>query len=197
MAVSIRSATPDDAGAIVEIVTPIIVGTTISFELEPPLVDEMRGRIAETLQRFPWLVSLDDSAQVNGYASASVHRPPPAYGWSANTSIYLREDARGRGVGKALYGELFARLAAQGYFQAFAGIALPNSASVALHESVGFRKIGVYEKVGFKHGAWRDVGWWQRSLRGDDALRGEPPPVAAAASLPTPAAGLLDRSKGC
>src|SRR6185503_12793179 len=160
----IRPATPEDAAAIAAIYAPIVRDTTISFELEPPSADEMRTRIGSTLRRLPWLVSVDDAGAVNGYVYAGKHRDPGAYQWSVNTSVYVRDDSRGQGVGRRLYQSLLDELARLGYFQAFAGIALPNAGSVALHESVGFEPIGVYQNVGHKHGAWRDVGWWQRPL---------------------------------
>jgi phosphinothricin acetyltransferase len=172
--VKIRTATPDDADAIAAIYAPIVLDTTISFEWVPPSAAEFRGRITETLAKYPWLVALDESDQVAGYVYASSHRDPPSYMWSVTTSVYIREDSRGQGVGKALYTELFHQLAALGYYRAFAGIALPNKSSVALHESVGFKRLGVYEQVGFKFGAWRDVGWWQTTLAPLPA--GEPPP---------------------
>ncbi len=161
----LRVATPEDAPAITAIYAPIVASTAISFELEPPSVDEMRGRILATLARLPWLVSEDDSGAVNGYAYAGTHRERPAYQWSVDVTAYVREDARGNGVGKRLYGVLCEELARLGYFQAFAGIALPNRASVALHEALGFHPLGVYRSVGFKLGAWHDVGWWQKTLR--------------------------------
>ncbi len=162
---NIRVATLTDAEAIAAIYAPVVANTFISFELTAPTVNEMRDRIANTLQDLPWLVSQDAEGLVNGYVYASRHRERLAYQWSVDVTAYVREDARGRGVGKRLYEALFPQLAALGYFQAFAGIALPNVASVALHESVGFRPLGVYRKVGFKLGAWHDVGWWQRELR--------------------------------
>lgn len=165
---TIRTATPDDAEAIAAIYAPIVANTPISFELEPPSADEMRSRIISTLQRLPWLVSVDDNGDVDGYVYAGRHRERAAYQWSADTSAYVRADRRGRGVGRRLYERLFAELAELGYFQAFAGIALPNDASIALHEALGFEPLGVYRKVGFKMGAWRDVGWWQKALREDD-----------------------------
>jgi phosphinothricin acetyltransferase len=125
----------------------------------------MRERITKTLAELPWLVSEDAQGKVSGYVYASKHRERPAYRWSVDVSAYVREDARGQGVGKRLYPALFAELAALGYVQAFAGIALPNQASLALHASVGFQPIGIYRKVGFKLGAWHDVGWWQKELR--------------------------------
>ena len=162
---SIRVAVPDDAAAIHRIYAPIVAGTVISFELDVPTVDEMRSRIVATLARFPWLVSVDDDGAVDGYVYASRHRERAAYQWSVDVSAYVREDARGRGIGKRLYLRLFDELAALGYFNAFAGIALPNASSIALHESVGFKFVGIYRAVGYKLGAWHDVSWWQRPLQ--------------------------------
>jgi phosphinothricin acetyltransferase len=161
---TIRVASPADAQAICAIYTPIVTDTIISFELEPPSVEAMQGRIAKTLETLPWLVNLDAQQRVNGYAYAGRHRERAAYQWSVDVSAYVREDARRMGVGRGLYEALCAELSALGYFQAFAGIALPNAASVGLHEAVGFVPIGVYHNVGFKAGAWRDVGWWQKAL---------------------------------
>lgn len=171
----IRTATIDDAPAIAAIYAPIVRETAISFELEPPTADEMGTRIATTLQRFPWLVSLDASDQVSGYVYASKHRERAAYQWSVDVTAYVRSDARGQGIGKQLYKSLLEELKTLGYAQAFAGIALPNVASVALHESMGFEPLGIYRKVGYKLNAWHDVGWWQRSIQ---ALAQPGPPTA-------------------
>jgi phosphinothricin acetyltransferase len=162
---NIRPATLYDAEAIRDIYAPIVSETTISFELDPPTVAEMRSRVENTLKLLPWLVSLDELGNVSGYVYASRHRERAAYRWAVDVSAYVRADCRGRGIGRSLYATLFDELVSLGYYQAFAGIALPNEASVALHESVGFSRLGVYRKVGFKHGAWRDVGWWQRQLQ--------------------------------
>lgn len=161
---TLRTATPDDAEAIQAIYAPIVLETAISFERVPPTVAEVRERIERTLQTLPWLVSLDASGRVNGYVHAGKHKERPAYQWSVDVSAYVRADARGQGVAKTLYTALLAELVQLNYCEAFAGIALPNAASVALHESVGFQPLGVYRRVGFKFGAWRDVGWWQRPL---------------------------------
>ena len=170
-AMTIRTATPDDAEAVAAIYAHVVRDTVISFELEAPGVQEMRSRSAATLQRLPWLVSLDAGGEVNGYVYASKHRERAAYQWAVEATAYVRADSRGRGIGKRLYTRLFETLADLGYYQAFAGITLPNEASVALHESVGFERIAVYRNVGFKHGAWRDVGVWQKTLQ---ALRTPP-----------------------
>jgi phosphinothricin acetyltransferase len=161
----IRPATPDDAEAIAAIYAPVVTGSTISFELVPPSTDDMRARIASILQILPWLVSLDRDGRVDGYVYAGRHRERAAYQWSVDVTAYVREDARGAGVGRRLYGVLFDELRRLGYCQAFAGIALPNAASVGLHEAMGFLKIGVYRNVGFKFDRWHDVGWWQKELQ--------------------------------
>ena len=160
----IRTATPDDATAVAAIYAPVVQHTAISFETDPPDAAEMRSRIDKTLATLPWLVAEDEQGAVCGYAYASKHRERAAYQWSVDTTVYVREDQRGRGVGRALYGQLLPLLTDLGYCQAFAGIALPNAGSVGLHEAVGFQALGVYRDVGFKHGQWRDVGWWQKTL---------------------------------
>jgi phosphinothricin acetyltransferase len=162
---TIRPARPDDAPAIAAIYAPIVADTVISFELEPPGIDEMRRRIEATLERLPWLVSVDGDGAVDGYVYASKHRERAAYQWSVDTSAYIRADARGRGLGKRLYQALFDELVPLGYFNAYAGITLPNAASVALHEAVGFAPIGIYRSVGYKQGVWHDVGWWHKRLQ--------------------------------
>jgi L-amino acid N-acyltransferase YncA len=161
----LRPVTAADADAIAAIYRPIVLETTISFEWVPPTPDELRVRIAKTLARYPWLVAVDEDDAVAGFAYAGSHRDAPSYQWSVNTSIYVRDDRRGQGIGRRLYEALHRELVDLGYFRAFAGIALPNAASVALHESVGYRALGVYEQVGFKFGAWRDVGWWSKALQ--------------------------------
>jgi len=162
---TVRIASPDDDAAIAAIYAPIVETSIISFELEPPSVDEMRRRIDSTLDTFPWLVHLDGQGAVNGYVYASKHRERAAYQWAVDVTAYVRADSRGQGIGARLYRLLFDELVALGYFQACAGITQPNAASVALHESVGFEAIGMYRKVGYKLGGWHDVGWWQRALQ--------------------------------
>lgn len=159
----IRIARAEDAAGVAAIYDPIVRDTPISFEVDPPGASEMRRRITTTLETHPWLACVE-SDHVRGYAYASRHRERAAYRWSADVTVYVHEGARGRGVGGALYAALLEILLRQGFRQAYAGITLPNAASVALHEAHGFRRIGVFEDVGWKLGAWREVGWWGRAL---------------------------------
>lgn len=162
----LRVARPDDAGDIAAIYAPYVRDTVISFETEPPDEAEMRRRIAVTLETHPWLVA-ELSGRVAGYAYASQHRVRLAYRWGCDVAVYLAPEAMGQGIGSALYTELLELLRRQGFCRAFGGIALPNPASVALHERHGFRHLGTYSQVGFKLGAWHDVGWWQLALKAD------------------------------
>lgn len=159
----IRLARPDDARGVHAIYAPIVRDTVISFELDVPGAEEMSARIAKTLATHPWLV-WEEAGRVAGYAYASRHRDRLAYQWSVDVSCYVHGDFRRRGIGGRLYRALFRILRAQGFFNAYGGITLPNAASVALHESVGFAPLGVFRGVGFKLGAWHDVGWWHCRL---------------------------------
>ncbi len=166
-----RLARPGDARGVHEIYAPVVRDTVISFELDVPSEQEVRDRITDTLATHPWLV-WEEAGRVAGYAYAGRHRERLAYQWSVDVSCYVHADFRRRGIGARLYRALLGMLRAQGYFNAYAGIALPNPASVALHESVGFRPIGVYRGVGYKCGAWHDVGWWHCRLA---PLAADPP----------------------
>jgi L-amino acid N-acyltransferase YncA len=159
----IRLATPSDARAVAEIYGPIVRSTAISFETEVPSEAEMERRIVSTLSYAPWLIWEEDG-DVAGYVYASRHRDRTAYQWSVDVTAYTHENHKRKGIGRALYWALFDLLRLQKFYRAHAGITLPNAASVGLHESLGFRFIGVYPAVGFKLGAWHDVGWWQLPL---------------------------------
>ena len=161
--VLIRPARPEDAAACAAIYAPHVTDSWISFELEPPGPEEMALRIADYGASHAWLVA-EISGEIAGYAYGSPHRTRAAYASSCDVAIYVSSAFPRRGVGRALYGELLARLKAKGFHAAFAGIAQPNPASVALHEACGFTPVGIYREVGWKMGAWRDVGWWQRVL---------------------------------
>jgi phosphinothricin acetyltransferase len=179
MARRIRVATAADAGQIQAIYAPIVRDTTISFEYEPPTVDEMAQRITGTLPTHPYLVC-EEEGRVLGYIYAGAHRARAAYRWSVDTTVYVEGRIRHKGVGRTLYQALLSILCRQGFHSAFAGIALPNAGSVGLHEALGFRPVGVYQDVGFKHGQWRDVGWWRLGLS-EGPPAAEPLPFAALA----------------
>jgi phosphinothricin acetyltransferase len=161
---TIRLVRPDDALAIQEIYAPFIESGPVSFELTVPSTLEIGERIEQTAKTYPWLV-YEEWGTVLGYAYASQHQARLAYQWSANVSAYIHERRRGQGVGRALYTSLFALLRLQGYYNVYGGITLPNPASVGLHQAMGMRPVGIYERVGYKMGAWHDVGWWQGTLQ--------------------------------
>jgi phosphinothricin acetyltransferase len=156
--VEVRGARPGDAEAVLEIYRPVVLETSISFEEDPPDIEEMRRRFTAR-PRLPWLVA-ESEGQVVGYAYASRHRDRASYRWSADCSVYLAPSQRGRGIGRLLYQRLVPELRELGYVSLFAGIALPNPASVGLHQAIGFRLLGVYPNVGFKLGRWHEVAWW-------------------------------------
>ena len=156
---TLRFAAETDATQILDIYAPIVRDTAISFEEVPPSRPKMAGRIRNTLVRYPWLVREEDGA-VLGYAYAAGFRSRPAYQWAVEVAAYVRPEAQGTGVGSALYTALLEILRMQGFTSAIAGIALPNDASVALHERFGFKPVGVLQDVGFKLMQWHDVEWW-------------------------------------
>ncbi len=161
--VRIRPVRLDDAEAIQRIYAPIVLQTVISFEEVPPTVREMAERIEATTAGYPFLAAESEEGVI-GYAYAGPHRSRPAYRWSVDVTAYVTETLRSQGVGRRLYEVLLAKLSAQGFHAAFARIALPNPASIALHEALGFRPVGVYREVGFKFDRWHDVGRWQKLL---------------------------------
>jgi L-amino acid N-acyltransferase YncA len=163
MTVHIRRATSADAGACAEIYSRYVTHNWVSFEIEPPSEGEMARRIASYGASHGWLVAEIDGA-VAGYAYASPHRAREAYSKSADVAVYVGAAFARKGIGGELYDALFLRLKERNIHAVFAGIALPNDASIALHEAKGFTPVGIYREVGWKMGGWRDVGWWQRLL---------------------------------
>jgi phosphinothricin acetyltransferase len=172
--VTVRAATTSDAAAIADIYRPYVVETVVSFEETPPTAAEFEARMLTT-PRLPWLVAVRADAVV-GYCYASRHRARASYRWSADVSVYVAPSERGRGIGRLLYGELLPLVRSLGYVSVFAGIALPNDASLGFHEAFGLTQVGVYRNVGFKHNAWRDVGWWQLTFSDPPEQPAEPRP---------------------
>jgi L-amino acid N-acyltransferase YncA len=166
----VRDANEDDADACAAIYAPYVTDTAITFEYEPPSAAEMARRIAAAQRAHAWLV-LEDDGRVVGYAYGGPYKERAAYRWSSEVSVYLETGRRRSGSGRLLYAALFERLAERGFHTLVAGMTLPNDASEGLHRAMGFEPVGIFRRVGWKHGQWRDVAWAQRSLGTDD----EPP----------------------
>jgi phosphinothricin acetyltransferase len=152
-----------DAAACATIYAPHVEGSPVSFEERAPDPAAMAARIERYRASHAWLVA-EREGEVAGYAYATAFNDRPAYRWSTSVSVYVGEAARGEGLGRTLYNALFERLRERGFRMACAGITLPNEASVGLHESFGFELVGVNREIGWKQGAWRDVGWYQLEL---------------------------------
>ncbi len=181
--IAIRAARPQDAAAIAAIYAPHVLTGTATFEVEAPDARQMRSRMAASDGLYPWLVATTgdgegDEDGVLAYAYAARFRERPAYRYAVETTIYVTGATQGQGVGRLLYQVLIDTLRAQGFTQAIAAIALPNDYSIRLHESVGFRRAGVYREVGFKHDRWIDVGIWQRELHEPSVPPVEPKPFS-------------------
>lgn len=167
----IRDADSRDGAACAAIYAPYVEGSAVSFEERAPDAAEMAGRIERIAAAHAWLVA-EREGEVIAYAYAYSFQERPAYRWTVGVSVYVADGEQGRGVGRALYTALFDRLRESGFRMAHAGITLPNEASVGLHQSLGFERVGVNREVGWKRGAWHDVGWFQMEL----APAGEGPP---------------------
>jgi phosphinothricin acetyltransferase len=159
----IREAKLADADAMLSIYKYYVENSWISFEEEVPGLSNFTARVAKYVSGWACLVAEQDG-RVVGYAYASPHRERPAYRWSTETTIYLQDGIQRKGIGRNMYEELLQRLRVKGYCNAFAGVALPNEASVGLHQAVGFKPIGTFPRVGFKFGQWRDVAWFHKPL---------------------------------
>jgi len=151
---------PEDAERCAAIYAPYVTDTAISFETDPPTAAEMARRMAEA---HAWLV-LETDGEVVGYAYGGPFMARAAYRWSASVSVYLDGGRRRTGAGRALYTALFERLEDRGIRTVLGGVALPNEASQGLHVALGFEPVGTYRRVGWKHGRWHDVAWYQRDL---------------------------------
>lgn len=160
----IRLAEERDSQGILEIYAPFVKNTAISFEYEIPSSLEFKNRINSTLKNLPWLV-YEIGNQIVGYAYASEHRKRSAYQWSVDLSIYVKPEFHRKGIAKALYGCLIDLLKAQGFYNAFAAITIPNIKSEGFHEALGFMPIGVYHNVGYKLERWHSTKWFELTIR--------------------------------
>jgi phosphinothricin acetyltransferase len=168
--VTVRDATPADGAPCARIYAPYVTDTAITFETEPPNAAEMAARIAAAQERHAWLVVEEGDGEVVGYAYGGAFRSRAAYRFSCEVSIYLEPGRRRTGAGRALYAALLERLSERGFHTAVGGMTLPNEASVGLHRAMGFEDVGVFREIGYKLGAWHDVGWMQRKIPPSGAL---------------------------
>jgi L-amino acid N-acyltransferase YncA len=176
----IRHADPaHDADACAAIYAPYVRETAVSFEEVAPSAEDFAAKIAQLATTHPYLVCERDG-EIAGFAYGAPHRERAAYRWATDVSVYVAAAHQRQGVGRALYEALFERLRAQRFQIACAGITLPNHASVGLHESLGFEPVGVYRGIGWKAGAWRDVGWWQLRLLPHEGTAPPPEPLPPA-----------------
>lgn len=156
----IREVQNSDAEAICSIYNHYIQNSVVTFEMEPISVPEMQERMKLASKELPWLV-FEEKGSILGYANASKWKGRCAYRFSVESTVYLSQDSVGKGIGTQLYKALIDRLANLSYHSIIGGIALPNSASVALHERLGFKKVAHFKEVGWKMGRWIDVGYWE------------------------------------
>ncbi len=174
----VRLADPDrDAPAVAAIYRPAVDSSAASFEEVAPDATEMARRMRSTLRHLPWLVAVAGGEWIVGYAYAGLHGERAGYRWSVDISAYVHPDRRGQGVGRRLYGTLLPIIRRQGFVNVYAGITLPNPGSVALHQAIGMRLVGVYERVGYKRGAWHDVAWYGMRIAEPVATPDEPIPL--------------------
>jgi L-amino acid N-acyltransferase YncA len=175
--VLIRAARDEDFEAIAAILEPLILYTAIHFAYEPVPAAALSNAWGRQRETYPFLVAEADG-QVVGFSRAGTWRERAAYLWTPECSVYVREDCRRTGLGRALYARLFDILRAQGFHSVMAGIALPNDPSVRLHEACGFVAVGLVPRAGWKHGRWHEVGFWQKDLVESGTAPGEiRPPV--------------------
>ena len=164
MDVTVRMATPEDAEALAGIYNHYVAETIVTFEEEPVTASEMSRRIREVRGAgLPWLI-VEQNGTVAGFAYATPWRSRPAYRYSTEVTVYVTPERMRLGIGSVIYSSLLEALRGQGIHAAMGGIALPNDASIALHEKLGFKKVAHFEQAGFKFNRWIDVGYWQRLL---------------------------------
>lgn len=160
---NIRTVTPRDSVQLLDIYAPYVEHTYITFEYEVPSPAEFESRLRHTLEKYPYLAAEEDGT-ILGYAYASAFKGRAAYDWSAETSVYVRENCAGRGIGKALYSALEEFLRRQHICNLCACIAYPHPASIAFHEYFGYRTVAHFHSSGFKNGKWHDMIWMEKEL---------------------------------
>ncbi len=174
----IRFVKVDDAAQLLAIYSPFVTNTATSFEAVAPTVQQFAERITGYTGKYPWLVA-EVNGQIAGYACASKHREREAYQWCVEASVYVHPAFYRQGIAQQLYTKLFYLLQQQQFVNVYAIIALPNAASVALHQQMGFATVGVYENIGFKFGQWHNVLWMVKYINPHTANPALPLPVAS------------------
>ena len=169
MLMRIRPAKFDDLPAILAISNWAAINTAANFAIEQETLESWRQEWRETHELYPYLVAVDHRDTIVGFAKASPWKGRCAYAYSAEVTVFVHRDHHGHGIGKALYGSLIPTLKAQGYHTLLAGITQPNEASVRLHESFGFHRVALFERVGWKFDQWHDVGYWELLLQEETA----------------------------
>lgn len=162
-AMNIRTATPADAAQLLQIYAPFVENTTVTFEYIVPSAEDFADRIRHTLQKYPYLVA-EDQGFILGYAYASSFKERAAYSWSAETSIYVKENMERKGIGGMLYHALEDSLTRQNVCNLCACIAYPNPASIAFHEHFSYKTVAHFHASGFKKDAWSDMIWMEKEL---------------------------------
>ena len=177
--IKIRIVTPDDAGQLLDIYTPYVLHTAITFEYQPPTIEEFAQRIQKTLTRFPYLAAVQDG-EILGYVYASPFHDRPAYDWAVETSIYIRSDCKRMGIGRKLHQALEYVLREQGILNMNACIAYPQTEdeyltrdSVHFHSRLGYRMVGQFSQCGYKFGRWYDMVWMEKHIA--PHLENQPP----------------------
>jgi L-amino acid N-acyltransferase YncA len=179
----IRLASVADSAAMAEIYAPYVRNTVVSFEYEPPTAATFGERIANILQKYPWLVCEIES-RIAGYAYASQYSERAAYNWSVDSAVYVHPDFQRRGIASALYHALFELLRFQGFYNVYAGVTSSNVPSESFHRSLGFQPVGRYRNVGYKLERWHDVTWWQLQLAEHPTSPAKPKTIAAVEATP-------------
>ena len=169
----IRTVRESDIPELLAIQAPYVLNTAITFEYEVPSAEEFQRRIQKTLLKYPYLV-LEEEGKILGYAYASTYYDRRAYDWSVELSIYLHQDAKGRGLGSILYDHLEEELKSRGFLRFLACIALPNDRSISLHQKRGYKQVAHFPKIGYKFGKWHDIVWMQKSLTPPDEMSQSP-----------------------
>jgi phosphinothricin acetyltransferase len=171
--ITTRAFSPKDTAAILAIYAPFILHSNITFDTDMPSYEEFEKKLLRIAASYPFLVALENETVV-AYAYANAYRERKAYQWSVETSVYVQEDCKSRGIATSLYHALFQELLRLHYTKAYAIITMPNLASEKFHTKMGFKKIAVFEEAGFKMGEWHDVLWMEKRLQEKGTIPKEP-----------------------